>query len=200
MNRRQKFYDDQSAGVRISSGRPDQGSGSMLHATSWPLNRVGEEIWRMLMTSWKWLRSAICATAMVFGLASQAGAAFPERPSAVIVPWAVGGGTDAVARYIAAVLQDELGQPVNVVNRTGGNGVIGHSAVATAQPDGYTIGLITLEINMMHWMGLTDLTHESYTPLALMNADPAAIHVRTDSKYKTIKDLVDDIKANPGSL
>ncbi|MGE8942379.1 tripartite tricarboxylate transporter substrate binding protein [Leptospira interrogans] len=153
------------------------------------------------MISSNWLRSAVCALALVFvGLAGKAQAAFPDRPVTLIVPWAAGGGTDAVARYIAAVLQEDLGQPVNVVNRTGGNGVVGHSAIATAQPDGYTIGLITLEINMMHWMGLTNLTHESYTPLALMNADPAAIHVRADSKYQTLKDLIDDIKANPGGL
>lgn len=152
------------------------------------------------MISWKWLRSAIGATVLIFGLASQAGAAFPDRPITLVVPWAAGGGTDAVARYIAAVLQEDLGQPVNVVNRTGGNGVVGHSAIATAQPDGYTIGLITLEINMMHWMGLTDLTHESYTPLALMNADPAAIHVRTDSDFETLEELVEAIKANPGKF
>ncbi|MET0192190.1 MAG: tripartite tricarboxylate transporter substrate-binding protein, partial [Hyphomicrobiaceae bacterium] len=103
-------------------------------------------------------------------------AAFPERPVTLIVPWAAGGGTDAVARYIASALEKELGQPVNVINRTGGNGVVGHAAIAGATPDGYTIGLITLEINMMHWVGLTELTYEAYTPLALVNADPAAIH------------------------
>ena len=151
------------------------------------------------MGSRKWLRWAASLAAIVFIFGGKA-EAFPDRPIQLIVPWAAGGGTDAVARYIGAELQSKLGQPVNVVNRTGGNGVVGHSAIATAQPDGYTIGLITLEINMMHWMGLTNLTHESYTPLALMNADPAAIHVRTDSKYKTLKDLIDDIKANPGGL
>jgi hypothetical protein len=52
----------------------------------------------------------------------------------------------------------ELGQPVNVVNRVGGSGVVGHSAIAQAAPDGYTIGIITVEIGMMHWQGLTDLT------------------------------------------
>ena len=98
------------------------------------------------------------------------------------------------------MLEKEFRQPVNVVNRTGGNGVVGHTAIATAPPDGYTIGLITLEINMMHWVGLTQLTYEGYTPLALMNADPAAIHVRTDAPYQSIKDLVAAIKANPGKL
>ena len=152
----------------------------------------------MHMASRRWLGFLASVFAVIFGAAAGAQAAFPDRPITLIVPWAAGGGTDAVARYIAAGLQEELGQPVNVVNRTGGNGVVGHSAVATAAPDGYTIGLITLEINMMHWMGLTDLTYEAYTPLALMNADPAAIHVRTDSEFKTLKDLVEAIKANPG--
>ena len=53
-------------------------------------------------------------------------AAFPERPITLIVPWAAGGGTDAVARQIALMLERDLKQPVNVVNRTGGSGVVGH--------------------------------------------------------------------------
>jgi tripartite-type tricarboxylate transporter receptor subunit TctC len=131
---------------------------------------------------------------------SPARAAFPDRPITLIVPWAAGGGTDAVARTIGFMLEKEFGVPVNVVNRTGGSGVVGHQAIASATPDGYTIGLITLEINMMHWVGLTKLTYEAFHPLALMNADPAAIHVRVDSPYASLKDLIAAIKANPGKL
>src|SRR5512135_3310475 len=127
-------------------------------------------------------------------------AAYPERPITLIVPWGAGGGTDAVARFFGAYLEKELGQPVNVVNRTGGNGVVGHSAIAQAAPDGYTFGLLTVEIAMMHWQGLTDLTPASYQPLALVNADPAGFQVRADSPYKSVKDVVDAIKANPGKL
>ena len=83
---------------------------------------------------------------------------YPSRPITLIIPWSAGGGTDATGRAIAAVLQEELGQPVNVVNRTGGQGVVGHAAIAAAKPDGYTLGIITVEINMLHWLGLTDLT------------------------------------------
>ena len=72
---------------------------------------------------------------------------YPNRPITLIVPWGAGGGTDAVARIIGALLEKDLGQPVNVVNRTGGNGVVGHSAIATAAPDGYTLGMITVEIH-----------------------------------------------------
>ena len=133
-------------------------------------------------------------------LASVALAAYPERPITLIVPWGAGGGTDAVARFFGSYLEKELGQPVNVVNRTGGNGVVGHSAIAQAAPDGYTFGLLTVEIAMMHWQGLTDLTPASYQPLALVNADPAGLQVRADSPYKSVKDVIDAIKANPGKL
>ena len=125
---------------------------------------------------------------------------YPSRPITLIVPWGAGGGTDATARIVGSLLEKELGQPVNVVNRTGGNGVVGHAAIASAPPDGYTIGLATVEIGMMHWQGLTDLTHASYTPISLMNADPAGIQVRADSPYKNVGELIAAIKANPGKL
>ncbi len=127
-------------------------------------------------------------------------AAYPERPITFIVPWGAGGGTDGTARYFATMMEKDLGQPVNVVNRTGGSGVVGHSAIAQAPADGYTIGMITVEITMMHWQGLTDLSPTSYTPLALVNSDPAGMTVRADSPYKTVKDVIDAAKANPGKL
>jgi tripartite-type tricarboxylate transporter receptor subunit TctC len=125
---------------------------------------------------------------------------YPARPITLIVPWGAGGGTDATARIIGSLLEKDLGQPVNVVNRTGGSGVVGHAAIASAQPDGYTIGLATVEIGMMHWQGLTDLTSASYTPIGLVNADPAGVQVRADSPYKTVNELLAAIKANPGKF
>ena len=99
--------------------------------------------------------AALSAGTAVAVAASPAYAAWPERPITLIVPWGAGGGTDATARIIGSLLEKELGQPVNVVNRTGGSGVVGHQAIATAAPDGYTIGMATVEIGMMHWQGLT---------------------------------------------
>ena len=133
-------------------------------------------------------------------LVTAAHAAYPERPITLIVPWGAGGGTDATARIIGTLLEKELGQPVNVVNRTGGSGVVGHAAIASAPADGYTIGLITVEISMMHWQGLTELSGMSYTPIGLVNADPAGLQVRADAPYKNVNDLVTAIKANPGKF
>jgi tripartite-type tricarboxylate transporter receptor subunit TctC len=137
---------------------------------------------------------------LLVAVATTAQAQYPQRPVQLIVPWGAGGGTDATARIIAALLEKELKQPFNVVNRTGGSGVVGHDAIAKAPADGYTIGLITVEITMMHHVGLTQLKHTDYTPIGLVNADPAAINVRSDSPYKSVKDLLAAIKANPGKL
>jgi tripartite-type tricarboxylate transporter receptor subunit TctC len=136
---------------------------------------------------------------LTFGHAAVA-QTYPSRPITMVVPWGAGGGTDATARIVAAMMEKEMGQPVNVVNRTGGNGVVGHSAIASAPADGYTLGMITVEISMMHWAGLTDLKPTNYTPLALMNIDPAAVTGRADSPYKTVNDLLAAIKANPGKF
>ncbi|MBR0648501.1 tripartite tricarboxylate transporter substrate binding protein [Roseomonas terrae] len=126
---------------------------------------------------------------------------YPARPVQVIVPWGAGGGTDATARIVASLLEKEMGQPFNVVNRTGGSGVVGHAAIAQAAPDGYTIGMITVEICMMHWQGLTELKRTSYTPLALMNEDPPGVQVNAGSPYQDVKALSEAIKASrPGQL
>jgi len=141
--------------------------------------------------------TAAAAAGVALGLKPAAAQAYPARPVTLIVPWGAGGGTDATARIVAALLEKDLGQPFNVVNRTGGSGVVGHSAIASAQPDGYTIGMLTVEISMMHWQGLTELAPRSYTPLALMNEDPPGIQVGAASPYKTVKELADAIKAAP---
>src|SRR3990170_1626064 len=151
------------------------------------------------MTPIKRRSLAMLAAGLAFA-AGTAQAAWPERPITLIVPWGAGGGTDATARIIGSLLEKELKQPVNVVNRTGGSGVVGHQAIASAPADGYTIGMATVEIGMMHWQGLTELTGASYTPLGLVNADPAGVQVRADAPYKNLGDLLAAIKANPGKF
>jgi len=146
----------------------------------------------------KSLGIAAAAVGMVAVTSGSALAKYPERPIQIIIPWGAGGGTDATGRMIGTVLQKELGVPVNVVNRTGGQGVVGHSAIATADPDGYTLGVVTVEIAMMHWVGLTQLSYKDYTPIGLYNADPAGVQVRADSPWKNAKDLLAAIKKEPG--
>lgn len=144
--------------------------------------------------------AALGGLALLTAAAPAQAQGYPARPITLIVPWGAGGGTDATARIIGSLLEKELGQPVTVVNRTGGSGVVGHAAIASSAPDGYTIGMATVEIGMMHWQGLTELTGASYTPIGLVNADPAGIQVRADAPYKTVQDLLAAVKANPGKF
>jgi tripartite-type tricarboxylate transporter receptor subunit TctC len=144
------------------------------------------------------LRSLRAVLAMaVLCTSASAFAQFPNRPLTLVVRWGAGGGTDAVARFIASLMEKNLGQPVNVVNRTGGSGVVGHAAIASAAPDGYTIGMITVEITMMHHQKLTELDPASSTPIALVNLDPAGFQVRADSGYESMSDVLAAIKAAP---
>ncbi len=146
------------------------------------------------MSILKSLALGIAAVGVAASASTAAFAKYPERPITIIIPWGAGGGTDATGRMIGTVLQKELGVPVNVVNRTGGQGVVGHSAIATAKPDGYTLGVITVEIGMMHWVGLTELSGKDYTPLGLYNADPAGLQVAADAPYTSAKDFIEAAK------
>ncbi|MGL5137757.1 MAG: tripartite tricarboxylate transporter substrate binding protein [Beijerinckiaceae bacterium] len=144
-------------------------------------------------------RGALAGAAAIAALpsAGRSQSSWPNRPVTLVCPWGAGGGTDATARIVAALLEKDLGQPFSVVNRTGGSGVVGHSAIATASPDGYTIGMITVEITMMHHQGLTDLKSTSYTPLALMNEDPPGVTISTSSPHADVKALAEAIKTSP---
>ena len=110
--------------------------------------------------------------------------AFPDRPVQLIVPWAAGGGMDSVMRIFANGLEAELKQPVNVINRTGGGGITGHSAIATAAPDGYTIGGASPEISFFKALGLGDLTPDSIDMFSRVSLIPAGITVKADSPWK----------------
>jgi tripartite-type tricarboxylate transporter receptor subunit TctC len=146
----------------------------------------------------RWLAIALLA----LGLAGCTGrnATFPDQPVLLICPWAAGGGTDRVARQLAVSLERELGVPVNVINATGASGVTGHTRGALARPDGHTLTLITAELNMLHWRGLTPITPADFQPLALLNRDPAAIFVRREAPWQTLGDLNAHVLANPRVL
>ncbi|WP_202921172.1 tripartite tricarboxylate transporter substrate-binding protein [Anatilimnocola aggregata] len=127
-------------------------------------------------------------------------AEYPNRTIVVICPWAAGGGTDRVARFLADQLQRELGLPVVVQNQTGGSGASGHAAGARARPDGYTITMGTFELSTMRAMGISDLTYRDFQPLMQVNADPAAILVRSDASWQSLADLLSELRTRSGKV
>ena len=146
--------------------------------------------------------------AMLVGLAAMvatvfavpAMAAYPDKPVTVICPWTAGGGTDVLLRSLSKSAEKYLGQTISVVNQTGGAGAIGHNAIRAARPDGYTVGMITFELNSLPPQGLVPFTWKDFDPLMRINSDPAALTVRADAPYSTVRGFMDYAKTHPGEI
>jgi tripartite-type tricarboxylate transporter receptor subunit TctC len=125
---------------------------------------------------------------------------FPTRPVNYVVGWSAGGGSDIVSRVLCAEAEKFLGQPITVVNNSGGSGAVSYTQIANANPDGYTIGNTTGTISTHKFMGNLDFGHEAFVPIITINSDPGAIWVATDAPWETLDDLVEHLRANPESL
>ncbi|HZL26503.1 MAG TPA: tripartite tricarboxylate transporter substrate binding protein [Acidobacteriaceae bacterium] len=127
--------------------------------------------------------------------------AYPSRTIRIIVPYAGGGGTDLLARTWAEVLRKELGQPVIVESRPGGNGIIGTSFVAKAPPDGYTLYIATYGFPVTPLL-VKDAQYavKDFAPIIRTGTTPLALVVAPDSPIKSVADLVGAARAKPGSL
>lgn len=122
---------------------------------------------------------------------------YPNRPITMIVPWAAGGGTDILMRALSPAMEQAIGQPVNVVNRTGGSGLVGHSAMAQSAPDGYNIGTINVDLSQLVCQKLTDLSADKFTQIALLNVEHSAVIVNADSKFNSLSEAIEAIKSSP---
>ncbi|WP_313235358.1 Bug family tripartite tricarboxylate transporter substrate binding protein [Delftia acidovorans] len=154
--------------------------------------------------------AALATTPVLPAMAQAPAGAWPQRPIELIVPFAAGGGTDVLARALAEVARKHLPQDLIVLNRAGASGAVGWTELANARPDGYKIGIITVELTMIPHMGLTKISSDAVLPVARLNADPATIAVRADSPYRSIEELIAAARkdeaavrignAGPGSL
>jgi len=132
---------------------------------------------------------------------AQAGA-YPTRPVRLVVPFIAGSAPDAIARSLAERLATALGQPVVIDNRGGAGGNIGFEAIARSAPDGYTLGLGTssLSINPYLYRKVPYDTLADFTPVNLAFSMPHALIVHPDAPYRSVADLVAQLKAQPGKL
>jgi tripartite-type tricarboxylate transporter receptor subunit TctC len=134
------------------------------------------------------------------GTGDSGGVKYPAKNITMICPWAAGGGTDAILRALSSAAEKQLGVTITVENRTGGGGAIGHAAIKNARPDGYTLGMITFELNSLPQQGLIDFTYKDFDPLIRVNADAATLTVKADAPYNTVKEFVEYAKAHPGEI
>lgn len=130
-------------------------------------------------------------------------AEFPERPITLINPQAPGGANDALARPYAQVAEKYLGKPIVVVNKPGASGMIANIAGAQAPPDGYTLTIgSTLMTIVMDWERISGqkppVYINDYETIGVLSTIPTVLSVPYGSPWKTVSDLVKEIKANPG--
>ena len=147
-------------------------------------------------------------TLLLAGLAVFSAAAqdhYPSRPITLIVPFPPGGVADLTGRPTAQAMEKLLKQPVAIVNKAGAGGAIGMATVANAKPDGYTLLMALSSISIIPEADKLFGREPAYrsnqfVPIALISADPTVLVVRSQSPYKTLKDLVADGKKQPNGL
>lgn len=149
----------------------------------------------------------LAAVVIAAGAISASGATlaqgFPDRALRLVVPFPPGGPTDIVARPLAQLLGEALGQPVVVDNRGGAGGSIGADAVAKSAPDGYTLLMGTVGTNAINGALYTKLPHDpvrDFTPIALVASAPVAVVVNPAAPIGSVKDLIEQARAKPGSV
>lgn len=128
-------------------------------------------------------------------------AGYPERSITFICPWPAGGTADATMRALCVAAGRHLGQPMVLENRAGASGMLGLKALASAKPDGYTVGQIPISVTRFSQLGSVQIDPmKDLTYLARTSGQTFGIAVRADAPWKTLKELVAQAKANPGKV
>ncbi|MSP89647.1 MAG: tripartite tricarboxylate transporter substrate binding protein [Alphaproteobacteria bacterium] len=155
-----------------------------------------------------WFRQ-VSKVALTLAAALSIGAAgaqtFPVKgkPITIIVPYAAGGVTDTGARMMAAGMEKELGTPVQIVNKAGAASQLGLTELSRSAPDGYTLSYAVLPTITTHYLDPTRAavyTRANFQPIGLHHLTWMMLAVRTDSPYKTLRDLVEAARAKPESI
>ena len=155
----------------------------------------------------RWMFTVAVLVPLVFGAAAPAAAqdAYPTRPVTIVVAFPPGGLADLTARPVAAALERILKQPFVVLNKPGAAGGVGNQAVANSKPDGYTLLMALVSVSVLPEVDRlfgrpTTYTRDQLVGIARVNAEPSIITVRSDSPWKTLKDLVEDARRRPGQI
>jgi tripartite-type tricarboxylate transporter receptor subunit TctC len=153
------------------------------------------------------VRWATVAGALLMQLVALGGAyaapdaAFPNRPIRWIVPFPPGGSNDVLARFVGAKLGERLNEQVVIDNRGGANGIIGTELAAQQEADGYTLLMVSTSFVMNAAVRpLPYNVEKSFDPIATIGSSPNSIVVAQNSRFATLRDLVDAAKAKPGML
>lgn len=133
---------------------------------------------------------------------TSAGPAYPARPVRMVVPFAPGGGTDVIARYLAAGMSESLNRQIVVDNRAGANGIIGTEIVARATADGYTLLFVSSphSVNPSMYPKLPYDTLRDFAPVSLVATSPYLLVVHPSLPVRNVKELIALAKARPEQI
>lgn len=154
------------------------------------------------MRKYKAVLVVAAMAAAMMSVSSAVYAAYPEdKAVTVIIPKNPGGGTDTTARGIINMMQKDMGNiKFTPVNKPDGNGIVGMVDVANAKPDGYTLGMVTVELDMFPHQGKTKLTYKEFDSIIAPIAAPAALIVPKDAPFNNLQEFVDYLKQHPGEV
>jgi tripartite-type tricarboxylate transporter receptor subunit TctC len=125
---------------------------------------------------------------------------YPSEPITLVVAWPAGGGSDISMRLLADSLSKRINVPVVVLNKPGAGGAIGHREIATAKPDGYTIGMFSSGGIALPYMNAQANTIDELQPIAFFGEDPSALQASIASGMSSLKEFVERARANPGKI
>ncbi len=153
------------------------------------------------------MKSACCFCGLAIVLATSATAVhaqaqekYPSRPVEIIVNFGTGGGADQLARVVSRLMEPIVGVAMPVSNIIGASGNTGLAKVATAQPDGYTLGTLT-GISISSWAaGMGHLKADDFAYVGVVQSSPSMLFVLTDSPLRTYKDVLEQTKASPNKI
>jgi tripartite-type tricarboxylate transporter receptor subunit TctC len=154
---------------------------------------------RICTLAWSVMATLIAAQASLPAL----GQDYPTRPITMVVPFASGGAGDILSRMLGPRLEQRLGKPVVVENRTGAGGVIGASTVAKASPDGYTLLIAPsgiMAVNVTLYKNLPYDPTADFVPLALVAQTPFVLVVHPDLPVSSVRELIQYVKERPKQL
>lgn len=151
----------------------------------------------------RWLgMTCIAAGLAALAGAPQARADYPDKPITMIVPWAAGGSTDQTARVLAKAAEATLGQSIVIINKPGASTTIGMAELAAAKPDGYTIGTLSSSGYLISLQGRELPFHpiDGFSYISYYGDNLIGVAVLADSPIKSLKDLLDAGKKDPGKF
>ncbi|WP_167751492.1 tripartite tricarboxylate transporter substrate binding protein [Lentibacillus salicampi] len=125
---------------------------------------------------------------------------YPDKPVKVIVPFSAGGGATTTARVIGQHTEEHLGETIVIENQEGGGGTAGQQAASTADPDGYTLLLMTGSAVTNPIFNNTSFTHEDFEPVIQLVNDVSYLYVDADAPYDDFESFIEFAEANPGEV